>query len=173
MYYAGIGSRKTPAQILFTMTKIARTFAQHGWILRSGGAAGADTAFSNGAGELAHIYLPWHGFGTPTSGRAFIYSSDAMEFAKQFHPTWSRLSWTAKKLMARNTHQILGHDALGRSSIVICWTPDGAETLTTRETGGTGQAIRMAVHYNVPVFNLKRPGRLDDLRRWYKKQPKR
>ncbi len=51
-YYAGIGSRKTPEEILVIMTHIAVRMRNLGWVLRSGCALGADTAFENGAGNL-------------------------------------------------------------------------------------------------------------------------
>jgi hypothetical protein len=40
---------------------------------------------------------------------------------------------------------------------VLCWTPDGAIDKTGKKTGGTGQAIRLAVAHGVPVYNLARP----------------
>jgi len=43
------------------MTKIAQRMSEKGFVLRSGGAKGADEAFENGAGEK-EIYLPWRGF---------------------------------------------------------------------------------------------------------------
>lgn len=48
---------------------------------------------------------------------------------------------------------------------MICWTPDGAEGEAEcgRETGGTGQAIRLASRWGVPVVNLARPGALERL----------
>jgi SpoU rRNA methylase family enzyme len=43
---------------------------------------------------------------------------------------------------------MLGENMDRPTDLVICWTKDGAAT------GGTGQAIRMANHYGVPVLNL-------------------
>ena len=42
---------------------------------------------------------------------------------------------------------------------MLCWTPDGAiaPEHCTRDTGGTGQAIRVAGAHGVRVFNLARP----------------
>jgi predicted Rossmann fold nucleotide-binding protein DprA/Smf involved in DNA uptake len=48
MYYAGIGARSTPPQILSVMTRLASKLEGMGYTLRSGGAAGADTAFERG-----------------------------------------------------------------------------------------------------------------------------
>lgn len=61
-FYAGIGSRETPPAILETMRAAARRLRDLGFVLRSGGAAGADTAFAEGAGVCSEIFLPWPGF---------------------------------------------------------------------------------------------------------------
>ena len=34
------------------------------------------------------------------------------------------------------------------SNFVVCYTPDG------KASGGTGQAIRIAEYYNIPIYNL-------------------
>jgi hypothetical protein len=60
--YAGIGSRQTPDHVLAAITAVAKVLAERGYILRSGGAEGADTAFEKGAGKATEIFLPWRGF---------------------------------------------------------------------------------------------------------------
>jgi hypothetical protein len=155
--YAGIGARKTPPYILAFMTRIATKLDALGWVLRSGGADGADAAFENGATQKA-TYLPWPWF----NGRdgALVArnrpSARALEIAPQYHPNWKNLSEAAQKLHARNVHQILGADCNSPCSMVICWTPDGSTEITTARTGGTGQAIRIAAAHKVPIFNLQR-----------------
>ena len=47
--YAGIGARNTPPSVLTAMTVMAGWLARQGWRLNSGGAAGADSAFAEGA----------------------------------------------------------------------------------------------------------------------------
>ena len=47
-FYAGIGSRETPVNILYMMKKLARALGKSDWTLRSGGAKGADSAFYSG-----------------------------------------------------------------------------------------------------------------------------
>lgn len=51
---------------------------------------------------------------------------------------------------------MLGISLQKPADFVICWTPDGARTAaeTSQETGGTGQAIRVASAYGVKVYNL-------------------
>lgn len=145
-YYTGIGSRQTPPRILEEMTKLAREFRERGWTLRSGGAAGADAAFERGAGAK-EIYLPWRGF-NGNSSELWPPSEEAFQRAQRFHPAWYRCSDGAKKLHARNAHQVLGLDLNTPSKVVVCWTLDG------NLVGGTAQALRIAEHYGIPVFNL-------------------
>ena len=61
MFYTGIGSRKTPKTILKLFTEVAIYLSKQGYILRSGGAKGADQAFERGAAKK-EIYLPWRNF---------------------------------------------------------------------------------------------------------------
>lgn len=146
-FYTGVGSRTTPSYILSLMTKIAQRLSLEGWMLRSGGAVGADKAFEAGAG---------------TGKVNVFYASDAtaeaMAIAARFHPAWHRCSDYAKKLHGRNTFQVLGINLDTPSSFLICWTPDGCVSHETRsiQTGGTGTAISIASAYGIPVFNLAR-----------------
>ena len=154
--YAGIGSRETPDETLIFMTSLATQLDKMGFILRSGGASGADEAFARG-GIHSEIYLPWSGFRNNTNYRFTSPSEDAFPMAANLHPAWDKLSQGAQKLMARNCHQVLGYDLQTPCAFVVCWTKDGAETREqcSSKTGGTGQAIRLASDHNIPVFNLK------------------
>lgn len=148
-YYAGIGSRETPVDVLEYFTLIGALFALKGLVLRSGGAQGADKAFEVGCDRvngLKEIYLPWKYFERSNSN-LIISDPKAYGIAEQFHPYWQNLSDGARKLQARNSHQVLGMDLETPSQFVICWTKDG------KGSGGTGQAIRIANHYGVSVFD--------------------
>ena len=148
--YAGIGSRETPDDIMQVMIYLGTRLGKLGYTLRSGGADGADSAFEEGAigaGGNAEIYLPWKGFNS-NSSPLYDISPEALKIAEQFHPAWGRLNQAAKKLMARNCHQVLGNALNDPVDFVIAWTKDG------KASGGTGQAIRIANHYNIPVYNL-------------------
>lgn len=166
--YCGVGSRSTPAPILDAMSRVAERLAGLRHHLRSGGADGADKAFERGAGcggGTADIFLPWPGFNgypkEPTSGSLSTYPSPteaAVQIAQRHHPAWRTLTRPVRRLMARNVHQVLGYDCDTPASFVLCWTPDGAETVTTAKTGGTGMAIRVAVAHGVPVVNMALDG---------------
>ncbi len=149
-YYTGIGARQTPANVLKEMTILAMGLEQYGYILRSGGAQGADTAFEDGVVDGdAHkeIYLPWAMFNQNHSDHHII-DPEAFSMAKHYHPAWHACSAAARKFHARNCYQILGRDLATPSDFVLCWTPNGAIT------GGTGQALRIAEDRDIPIFNL-------------------
>lgn len=146
-FYAGIGSRRTPENVLVIMEMAARRLARLGYILRSGAAPGADAAFELGAGSLAEIFLPWPGFNGHSSP---LNRPDprALEMASRFHPAWSRVSRSGRLLHARNCYQILGRSLEDPVRFVLCWH-DGS--------GGTMQTVRIAQSRSIPIFNLRDP----------------
>ena len=145
LLYAGIGSRETPRSILDLMTAIARKLEALGYTLRSGGATGADTAFEEGVERLKEIYYDYDA------------TSEAIEYASQFHPAWHNCRSGGRKLHGRNSMILLGRKLDTPVRFVICWTKDG------KASGGTGQAIRIAEGCNIPVFNLFNANAIDRL----------
>ena len=154
--YAGIGARDTPPQVITKMQKIGRLLGEGGFVLRSGAADGADSAFERGADEARgpkEIFLPERGFmgRQPDGKQVFLHVTEAHhEMARKYHPIFDRLSPKAKNLMARNGSQLHGLSLDDPSRLVICWTEGG------KVKGGTGQALRMANDPDrpVPVINL-------------------
>lgn len=159
LYYAGIGSRTTPPDVLKTIYSLAKELGSSNFTLRSGGAEGCDSHFEGGAravGANMEIYLPWEGFNQNES-KLFSYPKKIEDIAREVYGTrWNSLSQGAKKLMTRNVCQILGLDYTP-VSFVVCYTSDGCESSSTRnrKTGGTGQAIDLASILDIPVFNIK------------------
>ena len=150
---AGIGSRETPDNILSEMVKIGQWCAANKIQVRSGHAPGADQAFERGAAQCCTTYLPWSSFEVHADGlggRLVVPNNwtELMAHARQFHPTWDRLKDGARKLMARNSAQVLGLDLQSPVQAVVCWTNGG------RPTGGTGQALRIAAVNNIQIFNM-------------------
>jgi len=136
-YYAGIGSRNTPENVCKQMTEYAEVLTNCGIILRSGGAKGADFAFEQGALNRAEIILP----------RADMPLWTEV-FTMHFHPNPAALKPLGWQLMCRNAIQILGVNGNNPVDFVLCWTPDG------KASGGTGQAIRIAQAFDIPIYNL-------------------
>lgn len=153
-YYTGVGSRTVPQSIYNLMKYIGYILAKENYILRSGGAFGSDSAFEKGcddAGGKKEIYLAKHS----TEG--------AENLAQKFHSVWNMLSPYSKKLHGRNAFQVLGKNLDTPSCFLICWTPDGCTSHKDRtiDTGGTGTAISIASHYNIPIYNLARKEHLN------------
>lgn len=151
-FFAGIGSRKTPPDLIPTIDKLVMDLDTYGYALRSGAADGADTFFENKANpNTKEIFLPWKGFNGHDS---MLYNSlpRAMRIAEKFHPNFSMLNEAGRLLMARNAHQVLGRNLDDPVAFVVCWTPDA------KLKGGTALAIRLAKSLSIPVYNLARPG---------------
>ena len=134
MYYAGIGSRKLPWDIQQLMTKISKELDTKGYILRSGGADGADTAFEEGSNNK-EIFRPKDA--TP----------EAIKIASTIHPAWNNCNEYVRKLHGRNAQIILGRDLNQPVNFVICWT-------LNENSGGTSLGIKIAKKFNIPYFNL-------------------
>lgn len=154
--YAGIGSRRTPVDILTGMTLGAQQLQQEGWLLRSGHADGADLAFEMGAGSASEIHLPWRSYNQDKfhgDGRYIVplQYAETEIIAAQHHPNWMNLSDAVRKLMCRNVTIVIGEHLDAPADIVICWTPGG------RYEGGTAHGMRIADYYGIPVFNLGAP----------------
>jgi len=160
IYYTGIGSRETPNDIRTKMSQAAKVMAGLGFILRSGGAGGADTAFYEGvkqaqvADRFAEIYVPkvpFNGFSPEYGNFGTVLgppTKNARLLAKKYHPNWPVLGDLGRDFMARNAYQVLGSDLNTPSSFILCWTPNG------KVVGGTGQALRMADDLDIPVLNF-------------------
>lgn len=169
--YAGIGSRSTPQEIGYWMNEIASYMARNGWLLRSGGADGADSEFERGCGDgPKEIYLPWPEFRGHQS--PLWYLSEHTAFGAlavaervwnnryqngEVQVPWNVLKERTKKFMTRNCYQILGRQLNDPSKLVICWTADGGPS------GGTGQALWLAkmvsesskISHKITVINLQ------------------
>ena len=163
--YAGIGSRKTPPEILEAMTGLARELERAGWHLHSGGADGADTAFENGTTSAGRtVYLPWKGYNDRTGQDCMTLTNSEQSHSQgvvsKYHGAWQRCSRGARALHGRN-HAIihgLGHAAADRRvDAVICWTPGGAAQ------GGTATGMKMARTAGIPILNLARVSAADAL----------
>ena len=152
LYYAGIGARKTPDDICQQVTNLATLLEEAGFILRSGGALGADTAFEDGVKDPhnAQIFLPWANFNRSASA-LYPPTHDAYKLAEKYHPAWHRCNDTARAFHARNSHQILGQHLDMPVGMVICWTING------EGQGGTGQALRIAEDHDIPIIDYGIP----------------
>lgn len=180
-YYTGVGSRDTPNREWGILREVGRKLAEQGFILRSGGAKGADSAFESGwldyisnnkGGTTAEIYLPSPGFNqyqiTETLGATILPEEElpaeweeAKGIASQIHPAWNSvrndgepvLSPFARRAHTRNVFQVLGIDLNTPSKFLVCWSKTDHNGIPE---GGTRTAWQLASSRGVPCFNLYR-----------------
>lgn len=151
-YYAGIGSRETPENVCERMTKLAGILERKGYILRSGGAVGADRAFEDGVKPRgAEIFYPHEESPLWTQ---LVTSS--------LHPNPEALTENGWKLMNRNAMQILGRDGNTPVEFVVAWTKNG------RMVGGTAQAMRIAKFFDIPIYNFYNEQQIEKLKQYLK-----
>lgn len=157
-YYSGIGSRQTPLEVCKLFSEIASALEVNNYILRSGAADGADSAFERGVNDPSNkeIFLPWLGFNNHPSN--LLPCDGCAEIVSQIHPKWNSLSQGAKKLHSRNVKQVLGDNLSSPVEFVLCWT-DGGKTV-----GGTATAIRLAEFLNIPVFNFGKYSEIETMK---------
>ena len=153
MYYAGIGSRKTPQACLDFMTKIGRVCTKKDLTLRSGGAVGADQAFERGCDLESGQKEIW----TPKS-QHIVEHEWAIEKAKAVcweYPLHKMKPYT-RSLIIRNMYQIFGDDEENLKPVkFVVFYCVGDPLMRGKESGGTRYTVRAAHNYNIPHFNLR------------------
>lgn len=151
--YAGIGSRETPPKVIRLMRMIGNILAQKGLVLRSGGADGADAAFEVGCDEKEgrkEIFLPWKNFNGNTSP-LYVQSMAAEALAAEIHPNWRACTPAARKMHARNCHQILGDSLKRPAAFVVYYAP----VKNGKIQGGTATGVHLALKEGIPCYNLQ------------------
>lgn len=146
MIYAGIGSRNIQGRssLITDITFCAKWLEKKGYLLRSGGALGCDKVFEEAVSKQnAQIF------------KMNDATNESMLHAAKFHPAWNKLNLIVKKLHGRNSMIIMGEKLDNPVDFVLCYTTDG------KASGGTGQGIRVANYYNIPVFNLYKKSKND------------
>lgn len=149
-FYTGIGSRKTNKYVCMLMGIIAELLSEK-YILRSGGAIGADSAFESKA-KNKDIYVIHDKQESYYINPSTYYNyKDAIKIVNRIHPKPSKLSKVGMALHARNCYQILGCNLSTPSKFVILYAPI-INSYTV--SGGTNTAYQLALENNIPTFNL-------------------
>lgn len=153
--YAGIGAREAPDVVLVRCREIAAKLAEKGYVLRSGGAAGCDSAFEDGADSVngkKEIYLPWNKFNGKDG--IVLKKGKLHELTKKIAQQYLKVvgifprSYTIESLFIRNVFQLFGEDFFMASDFVVCYTKNG------KAIGGTGVALKVAEYFGIPIYNL-------------------
>lgn len=166
--FTGVGSRKLSALGEDRITDILPYLRKRNYLLCTGDAyEGGDVAFW-GHYEGAKIRFGPLNRENPKKDVQIIDPEQpqyhiARKLAASLHPAWRWLNEPTRELHTRNVFQVMGARITRPSEFLVCWTPDGAETETTKKTGGTAMAIKVANYYGIPVFNLRNDDALERL----------
>lgn len=164
--YTGVGSRDVTDEEWDLMVAIAKWLAE--WFnLRSGKASGSDSAFEYGVSlsdykDDKEIYIPWPKFeGNEIPGETISLDRPStvnyaltLQYAKEIHPAFEKLSQGAKKLHQRNIHQVLGRDIENPTPskfLLACSDEDKNGDVK----GGTRTAWMLAKQFGVPCLNIR------------------
>lgn len=145
-YYAGIGSRETPPDMLKLMGELAAYLSKKDYILRSGGAKGADKAFESGANRKEIFYAD----DIDEVDNTYDLVKECMPTDRSGFDNWKPY---VKGLLARNMMQMMGKDGKTPVEFIICWTK--SLFYEDSSAGGTGYAIRCALKQKIPIYNLQ------------------
>jgi hypothetical protein len=156
--YAGIGSRKTPDAVLKEMVNIASKLEERDYILRSGGAKGADSAFEGGVTDPKNKEIFTVDDISDDSWTYEVASKLVPLNIKRSFATWKPYT---RKLIARNVMQILGRTQSLPVRFVICWCP--TNNYQDSSGGGTAYALRLAIQKDITIFNMFLPHELSHL----------
>lgn len=164
-YYTGIGTRieNLPKHIEHLMVQMGKGLAKRGYILRSGGASGADEAFERGCIEAkgsAEIFLPWRNFRgrhrAEGGVRYLTLQESRFEQAREYFlesgiiSHFDSMSDSSKKFHARNYYQVTGKTGQ-HSDFVIYYAP---VDIKGEPMGGTRTAVMRARDLGIPTYNL-------------------
>jgi len=156
-FYAGIGSRNAPKNILEFMEKIASVLEQCGYTLRSGKAKGSDKAFERGVRNPKNkeIFTTKH-------AKPWAYETVKKYLPNDRPATFDTWDPYVRGLLARNMMQVLGEWGKEPIDFIVCWTPMG--DYQTSEVGGTGYALRCAIDQKIPTYNLNYPKQMESFK---------
>ncbi len=163
-YYAGIGSRETPTNVMNLMRKIGADMAEKGYCLRSGGARGADKAFEDGCDIVQgakQIIIPYETFnGYEHDGQSVIagksimaYYEKAWGIASTLVSNFEEQKEFTQEAHTRNVMQVLGRRLDKPVDMVICY----CIMKNGKPTGGTRTAYKLAKRKGIEVWNLYEP----------------
>jgi hypothetical protein len=155
------------------MRRLANHLREQGWVLRSGGAEGADEAFEQGVMDDPEytendleIYLPWPGFCGHQPSVCNIVAprlqnwSQAVARASLIHPIWNELKRSHQLLHGRNIYQVYGLDLESPAAYIVYYARERADG---EVDGGTRTAVMAARQAGVRELNLYRPAVLTKL----------
>ena len=158
MLVSVIGTRRLSPGWRKLLLEFSRAMSEAGWWVRTGAATGCDQTWAEHMrGPQVSLYLPWPTYEKEWwqgSGYRIQYrpTKEAEKITARYYPRpWKEVKPGVRLLHARNVHIILGPKCDKPADLVLCYTVDGGVS------GGTGQGIRIAEGFGIPVLNVHWP----------------
>ena len=178
--YVVLADKNTPENILLQLKDLCKSLDLLNFVMRSPGNR-IPSIYIDDVCSKKEIYLPWKEFKDPEDKEDrylqyypvkkskferpvendkciiyYRYPDKAEQTALFFNNRMPLDKAALKAILIRNTCLVLGKDLKSLTSLVLCWTPDGAEehSKVTFKTGYTGNVISIASKLKIPVFNL-------------------
>lgn len=146
-YYTGVGSRKIPVSAANVLKQYAKFFSDK-YICRTGDAVGSDAIF-RAAAKPIEVYSPKDVIDDP---QHWSYREVQLHMPNDRSGFMYWKPWI-RALLARNMMQVLGKNGDQRSEFLVCYAPS-TSYYDDSSSGGTGYAIRCALYYGIPVYNI-------------------
>ena len=160
--FAGIGPRETPAFVCNSMAAMGGLFAKLGWYGCSGFGEGADQAWlSQIPQQQQEVWLPWSTYNGANMARdphkrfrLLVPTERIEQVAKTFYAAdWSKASQGIHLLMMRNVAIMMGNGLDAPVELVAYWQSEKKES---DPYGGTNHAVKVAKHFGIPCFNIRK-----------------
>lgn len=174
-YYTGVGTRDTPPDIFELAVWLGSELAKKGYTLRSGAAAGMDTAFQHGCSLVdgyGDIYIPWKGFhkknvclGKSSNVKYYTPTAPKFNIAREYLicediiPWFDNMKQGAQKLHARNYYQVVGHNNI--KSDICLWYANIDKNGEPK--GGTRTTVLLARSFGIEDINIGKYNTKDKL----------
>ena len=155
------GTDGVPDDVLDKMLSISKVLMKSGFMLRfNGETEGFNTKILDIDIARVETYLPWKTFNkdnislTPKMVRP---NEDAYHTAAYYHKKFKELPNSARAILARDVHVLLGENVKNPIKLLLCYSSDGAESIKEinfKVTGYIGFSIMICDAMGIPVFNL-------------------
>lgn len=147
-FYTGVGSMDTPPAYLKYLSEQAKILKASGYVCRTGDAKGADAAFREAA-EDKHIIFD----------RSLPQPDKVTALARKVCTGWCYLNPAKRRHYVAGIYQVFGRLQKSRPKFVLYYSKPNDDYATNplpwnNVRGGTEIAVRIAIEYDIPVFNL-------------------
>jgi len=158
------GEDGIPPEIEEKFVEISKLLMAKGFMFRYNGDS---EPFTNKVLDIdlgrVEMYLPWKSFNTTINAKMPKPNEKAYHAAAYYHKAFKKLPNTVRAIISRDVHVLLGENVDNPIKLLLCYSPDGAESIKDidyKKTGNISFSITIADTLDIPIFNLGNSGAL-------------